>query len=383
MANTFQIKYIYDIFPDIDFTQEFVICQNIVEKEPLLEIQATEDKWGHVLDSIKYNRKIQSIKYRQYEVKIEISRNLDVSIIRRADYVSLTTSDNETFNIFDVQITYNKVPGGLNYVIEMTFKRDAEINNHLTSDNCLALKTATYANVTEIEATVDNPPFALNIGSLNPLGTIGAHFYEFEIDSNEEPLFDFIDDFINVSDYLYLHMPNTVAGYDEIYECRCVLKTTNYIYFRTNTFVTKSLPHSNLAIVMDFEPYDTVSVNVSDMSYTYNIYSCIIPELMYNIDESDGNNMPDGIQENQKFIVKDIFKFKVWVTDAELWKMEYLKYCKTEDIELTLYYNGIPYIVKSSQTKDIYQLKENNNLIDVHEFDINFQFNNKVVSYNR
>lgn len=377
MANSFEIKYIYDIFPDIDFTQDFVVCQNIVEKEPFLEIQATEDKWGHILDSIKWNRKIQSIKYRQYEVKIELSRNLDISILRRADYVSLTTTEGETFNVFDVQITYTKISGSRNFLIELTFKRGAEINNHLDSANCLLYKTAESATVNELEIRIDKPPFSFYQHTFGNNTT----YLTFTISLGHKD-FNLLYDNVSIGQYFYLHSDNFSFENIGIYECYVLNHTPINIQFKTNVTSPISVAPGKISITLDYEPDYQTSVNVDTSDFmTYNLYTFLQPEFNKVIEKIEGSKAPDGIQENQKIISKDSIDFKIWVTDSELWKIEYLNYSNQDNIELFLRdYDSI----KPNLIKDINTIsKGNNNLLNLHEFDIKILYNNKVVSYNR
>jgi hypothetical protein len=382
MANSFEIKYIYDVFPDIDFTQDFVVCQEIVETEPFLDVQATEDKWGHILDSVKWNRKIQSIKYRQYKVKITLSRNIDISIIRRADYVSLTTSEGETFNIFDVTIDYTEISGGRNYLVEMTFKRDAEVNNHLSSDNCLAYKTAESATVNELSVSIDNPSFSFTVYTVTVEYDAGRGEYRYNFTvGNTNRDYQILYDLLTVGDDFYLHSQLLDLQTDDIKTCFVSASSASGVSFKSNwtTSVISSYSEA-IPFVINFEPDWTTDASVVGITVDYDLYTFIQPIFTYKEESTEGQKAPDGIQENQKITVKDVCKLKFWVTDEELWKIEYISYALYSDLLFTFRdHNDI----LPSQVLGMYTIKDNNNLLNLYEFDFEILYNNKVVSYNR
>jgi hypothetical protein len=371
MANIFQIKYLYDIFPDIDFTQEFVTCQTITEKDPLIEYQSTEDKWGHIIDNVKINRHIQSTKYRQYHVKIELSRNIDISIIKRADYVSLTTTEGETFHIFDVNITYTNVSGSLNYIIEMTFKRDAEINNHLDSANCLAYKTAESAAVNELGFDVNDPSYVINNESI---AATNAEISRVAITSLLDNMIQGEYYYFNVSDPDFKDENKTLIY---VYE-----KTSTEFKFRFYPFGSLSKTYTGCEIIITNELQGGVAADVLVTSKTISpvIYSFINPIYGHIDEDIEGQKAPEGIAENQKIIAKDKVNFKVWLTVDEIWKAEYLKYALYDEI---LFDPASGQSIRPIQVKGIITPKENKNLLDLYEFDIEILYNNKVVSYNR
>jgi hypothetical protein len=380
MANTFQIKYLWEIFPDTDFTEEYIVCEEMVEKEPSSENQITEDKWGDIRDSTNRNRIIQSIVLREYEVKFIVSRNVTPAILGYTEYLTITTTENETFQVYDVGITYNKQVNGRNYIIELTFKRaDNNIISHLSSDNVLSYKTATSDKVNEIGVTVNNPPIAFTHGTINALGTGGSEYYQFDV-PNTNPKFDLLTEIVTLNDYFYIHCNNFDLVSKDIYSCQITFISSDYIRIKTNTTASSlSINHDPKAFILDLEPDFQSDVNVKDIDFSYIIYTFIKPLSDPSVQPIEGINPTDDIQENQRVNAKDVYKFKVWLKTDELWKIEYLNYALAEDITYTEE-GTTTNIIKPSQVKDIYSKKENRALIELFEFDIEFMFNSKVVN---
>lgn len=383
MANTFQIKYLWELFPHTDFTEEYVVCEEMVEKHPSSKNRMTDDEWGSTRDITNRERMIQSVVVREYETKFIVSRNVTPAILGYAEYITITTTDNETFQVYDVQINYNKQSQGRNYIVELTFKRaDNNIVNHLSSDNVLAYKTATSDEVNELSIKVVNPPMAFNQITMTAAGTGGAEYLQFDV-TNDNPIFDLMVLITSLNDWFYMHSSTIDLQSLGIYSCYMQFDGTTYYRFRTNT--TASVLSSNsisTPLVLDFEPDYYVDSNVKDINFTYIIYTFISPILDHSITPVAGINNQDAVEENQRINAKDLYRFKVWLKKDELWKIEYLNYALFNNVIYTEEGTTANVLVPS-QVKDIYARKENRALIDLYEYDINFGFNNKVVSIYR
>jgi hypothetical protein len=392
MATDFKIKYLFEIFPDTDFTEEWVLCQDVNELPPDTDIIETSEIWGDVRSSIKRNRKIQSKSLRKYEVKLILARDIDWAIVDYAEYTTCTTDTSgteETFLIYNVDIQQTKVPQSLEYIVNITFLREEDkIVYHTASDNVLTYKTDESATVNEIQCKVHRPAFSFNTDTFAV--NLSGNFFEFTINSTN-PMYSLLYDYVSLSQYFYIHSSQWDFKTDEIYECFCNNKTTSQLRFITNTPATVTLADypTKLNLILDYEPDFQTSGNVvTTDNYSFVLYTFIEPEFKHISEPKEGSETNYSIQENQTTKEYDLAEFKVWLKLSERWKAEYLNYCLTEsddadftpDILISLKnYNDI----LPSQVKDIITPVENRRLIDLFEYDIKVIYNVKSVNLNR
>ena len=383
--DTFKIKYLFEIYPDTDFEQEFVTCQEVVELPPEPQVIATDEDYGHILFTDKSKRHIQSRRFRKYEVKILLSRNIDWYLLDYAAYTTLTTQASETFAIYNVQIEQNKVPGTRQYVINISFYRDdSEIVNHLSSDNVLSYKTDESASVNEIQYDVDNPAYSFNNVAVYTYDAGGATVAGFKVPLND------LTNTILVNDTYYMHTDDEAFNEEQdvlgeyLNFGKCISKDASFVYFNcsndeVNPAFTWTIPNMILDHAPDYRDIPS-GETVSDKTISLVIYTFIEPKYGHETETIEGITAPDGVEENQKTIEKDIVTFKVWLKESEKYLAEYLNYALAEDIEISLanYTNILP-----SQTKDIITIKENSNLIDLFEYDVKIIYNVKAVNINR
>lgn len=372
MANSFEIKYLYEIYPDIDFSEKFVMSQEIYETSIIYESQATKEAWGSIVDSIHAKRLIQTYIKRHYTAKLVLSRNLDVSRLG-VGFVTLTTTDSETFVIYDTEIKSTNISGSKNYLIEMNFYRlDDNIINHLSSENALNYKNQTGLSlVNELSFDVIRPSFAVRADITNVSGQ-----YEFEVTE--------IDEYSEMSagDDFYFHVKDSSFDNQTHFVGSIRSISAGIITFQfASSGVVANFGESDIVINQEADELPTSSTVETDLlTYSYVIYTLINPVISNLLTETKGISTEDGITENQKFNSKRSASFKIWLTKEELYKIEFLNYALKEDILLTLI--GIPTYVPC-QVYSIYKEVENRNLIDLYEFDINLLYNNKTVNTNR
>jgi hypothetical protein len=382
--DSFKIKYLFEIYPDTDFEEEFVVSQKVEELPPSSDIQATSTKWGDVRSNIKRNRKTQSTIYRNYEVKIEVSRNIGFPILDYADYTELTTQANETFLIYDVTITQTQVPGGLNYIVLIQFKRESdELVYHNSSDNVLSYKTDESATVNEIQYDVNNPSYSFNNINIVATSITGADLAAFTL-----PLTD-LTDTIEIGDVYYLHTDDpdfneeqdVLNGYLDFAEC--YNKDADYVYlFCSDDEVNPSFDYTIPNLILDHSPdwRDLpLGVTVADKTISFVIYTFIEPIFSHESNIIQGGQTA-GKEQNQKTIEKDICEFKIWLKESEKYKAEYLNLALFNEILISLknYDDIIP-----GQTTGLITLNENVNLIDLFEYDIKVIYNITEVNINR
>ncbi len=385
MANSFEIKYLFELYPDTDFTELFVTEQTITETMPDYISQATTNAWSHILDSIHAKRLIQTYKKRFYECEIKLSRNLDVARLA-VGYVTLTTTDSETFAIYDVSTTFEKIEGSLNYLLKLSFFRyDDDIINHLSSVNAYNLtQLGSPIDVNELGYDVDNPSYAFN--------NITTYLYEFSPGADAQAFkvpFNDLTNTIAVNDIYYLHTNNPTfdalqdISHEYLSYAECYAKDANYVYFQcSNDEMSAATLYTLNNVVIDHEPDHRAlpsGISVADKTISLVIYTFINPKIS-DIDTPELYTTPNGITENQKFNHKKKASFKVWVTTAELYKIEFLNYALFNDITLTL---ADTTVYTPCQVGEIYKKVDKEMLIDLHEFDIDILYKNKTVNINR
>ena len=383
MPNKFTIKYLFEIYPNIDFTEEFVISQTIENVKTERNSQATERAWSHIFDSVHNKRHIQTTEKDKYEVKFILSRSIDIDRMVIA-YTSLTTTEGETFIIYDVELTEERT-NGLEYFYTLTFYKNSDkIINHLSSDNVLSYKSATGTPaVNELVYTVNNPSYVFNNINIY-FSAAGYPGYRtlFKV-----PLTD-LTDTITAGDDYYLHTDNVAfnaavdnAG-DYFNFATCESKDADYVYFRCSkdepTTILTPYTINNLVINHEASYPDIPSgVTVADKEIDLTIYTFINPIISNIRTQVEGISPTDGIDENQYINSKYKASFKVWVTTEELYLIEYLDYALNNNIILNLA-DGTS--IKPVQVKDISKPVEKDELINLHEFDIDILYKNHTIN---
>jgi hypothetical protein len=370
----FVIKYLFELYPDTDFTEDFVICQDVKEVHAEFDSQATPDKWGHIFDSITTQRLIQSYKKRHYEVVILLGRNIDVSLLQ-VGYCTLTTSGGETFTIYDVNTTYEKVSGKLEYKLNLSFYRfDDDIINHLSSDNVLTYKTEQSASVNELTFDVIKPSYTAYVDIVYEPG---AKVYEFEI-----PISGAYSK-LSLAERYYVHVfdpsfDQSINYYAYISDVSGGIAT----FTMNNVFVTPPGDFGETYVTIDQtadELTEEATVESNTITHSFVIYSFINPVYDYEISETDGN-LPYELEENQKTNSKKVATLKAWLKEDEIYLFEQLHHALPENISLNLA-SGTSIVPQ--QTKGIINKVDKDNIIRLYEYDINIKYNNKSVAFYR
>jgi hypothetical protein len=373
--DSFEIKYLFELYPNTDFTEEFVTCQEVQELPSEYESQATSEKWGWSRDSITANRLIQTYKKRKYEVIITLSRNIDAGRLQ-VGQTTLTTAAGETFIIYDVNINYQKIENTLDYVLTISFFRyDDDIINHLSSDNVLTYKTEQSVNVTELSYDVIKPEYTAYVDIVYDSG---AKVYQFQIPISG----DYSK--LSIAERYYVHVfdptfdsTNNYFAYINSVVGGVATFTMNYIHPSPtgdfgNTYVTINQNAGELTT--------EATVESNTITHSFTIYSFLSPIYDFVITETDGN-LPFELAENQRTNSKKRAKLKAWLTEDELYKFEQIHHALPENITLTLS-DGSTTIVPQ-QTKGILNIVEKDSIIRLYEIEITILYNNKTVSFFR
>jgi hypothetical protein len=377
----FKIKYLMELHPTIDFEDEFVISQEVVSLGFEYETQATGRNYALTYDNYLSKRHIQTLRKEKYSVKFLLSRNIDITRAQ-VGYTTLTTTLGDTFAIRDVSITYEKIPESRNYVYTIQFyKYSDEIINHLSSDNALAFHSG-VSNVNVINYTVDNPVLVFN-NITTYKGSAFTSFCEFKL-----PI-DAITTQIEVGDCFYIRTDNTTfdnkknVGSQYLNKAECVDKDTSYVYFDCSAGENVSTTYIYIlnTLILDFvADWRGTRTGITDQTFTFNIYTFINP-IYSNPWTIEGELTPQkGVSESDQ--VTSIYKaeLKVFLKDSEMYLAEFLNYATFNDITLTL---SSGTVLRPSQTKGLIKEVERDNLIGLHEYDIELVYNPKNVNLNR
>jgi hypothetical protein len=381
MADIFKIKHLFELMPSVDFEDEFVISQEVVSLGFEYETQATGRNYALTYDNYLSKRHIQTLRKEKYSVKFLLSRNIDITRAQ-VGYTTLTTTLGDTFAIRDVSITYEKIPESRNYVYTIQFyKYSDEIINHLSSDNAFAFHSG-VSNVNVINYTVDNPVLVFN-NITTYKGSAFTSFCEFKL-----PI-DAITTQIEVGDCFYIRTDNTTfdnkknVGSQYLNKAECVDKDASYVYFDCSSGENVSTTYIYIlnTLILDFvADWRGTRTGITDQTFTFNIYTFINP-IYSNPWTIEGELTPQkGVTESDQ--VTSIYKaeLKVFLKDSEMYLAEFLNYATFNDITLTL---SSGTILRPSQTKDLIKEVERDNLIGLHEYDINLVYNPKNVNLNR
>jgi hypothetical protein len=377
----FKIKFLMELHPTIDFEDEFVISQEVVSLGFEYETQATGRNYALTYDNYLSKRHIQTLRKEKYSVKFLLSRNIDITRAQ-VGYTTLTTTLGDTFAIRDVSITYEKIPESRNYVYTIQFyKYSDEIINHLSSDNALAFHSG-VSNVNVINYTVDNPVLVFN-NITTYEGSAFTSFCEFKL-----PI-DAITTQIEVGDCFYIRTDNTTfdnkknVGSQYLNKAECVDKDTSYVYFDCSAGENVSTTYIYVlnTLILDFvADWRGTRTGITDQTFTFNIYTFINP-IYSNQWTIEGELTPQkGVTESDQ--VTSLYKaeLKVFLKDSEMYLAEFLNYATFNDITLTL---SSGTVLRPSQTKGLIKEVERDNLIGLHEYDIELVYNPKNVNLNR
>jgi hypothetical protein len=375
MAN-FNLKYL-DNYPVVSFEENIEYPEAVFEGY-FHDIIKTERLFGHVLDSVKDNRTIQDIVYEKYTCDLLIGRNIDVYKLVSANHVMVTPEYGTEFRAikFEVEIedTNNR-----DKLAKITFYKEVEINYPLSCDYAEDVDASVAVN--EIRYTVNNPPYVANYTGIHYDSTPSQRYY-FTVAVND------LTDNILVGDYYYIHFEGTLLDNSEMPVAEVILKDSTDITFEVPYYVggptgvdDKVIEIEN-NIVIDHEPDNEVDANVIDKTIDVYIYTFIEPIFSHESSPETGSEAPDYILENQKSNERDVMSLKIWLKEADKWKAEYLNYALIEDVRALLPNQDTTNIVPA-QMKDIIAIKENDNFIDLFEYDITMLFNIKVVNINR
>jgi len=335
----FTIKYLFELYPNIDFEEEFVISQDVQELNVLYESQATKEILPHVFDTANKKRLIQSIKKQQYEVIFILSRNIDAARLS-VGTVTAETSNGETFLAHDIELTHEKVAGSLDYRITLKFYRyDTDIINHLSSENALIYKTGISA-VNTINYKVQNPSYVFNNVTVYAFdGGYGTYGYEIKVSLND------LTDTINVDDKYYVHTNSiTYNDFQDVTGTNlniavCYKKDTDYVYFYVSADEISSAEPDIIVnnLILDHE-YEYVeksnTATVSDKEIEFNIYTFINP-LYQSIETSNENiQKKDDLTYTDKTISYKELLLNFWLTESNLYLKKYLSFAS--EITITL-----------------------------------------------
>jgi hypothetical protein len=372
MAN-FKIKYL-DSYPVATFYESFEYPEAVFDGY-FWDIIKTERKWGHVYDSIKSNRTIQYIVYELYKAEIIIGRNIDLSVLQGSNHVLVTPDYGDPFNALDFNIEFSDTSSRDKRAV-VTFRKQREIRYPLSSDYAESIHSTSNVNV--LSFTVEDPSYVFNYVSLV---INGSSIVTFTVPNND------YTNTILVGDIFYMHTNNTIfnAATDDSGDymnfAECTIKTSSLLTFECSNSTYVLLPKTTINnMVLDFNPdYRALpsGVVVSGKTLSVDIYTFVEPFFDHITEFEEGLETNAGVEYNKWAREYDRSILKVWLKTSELYKIEFLNYASDTSVVLDLdNYDDIAAV----QIKGISQVKQNDELLNIYEFDIEILYNINQIS---
>lgn len=352
---------------------------SVISKGYDYEVIKTIDKWGHVYDSFNGKRTIQSFMYEKYETYIVAANNLDFFKLQSANHVYIVPEIGAGFYAVNVIVTKEKSLNRDN-LIKLEFWRQISIDNELSSD--FAESSYTSSTTNKLTYTVNNPTYSFN--------NITTYYYEVEVGVDtiafKVPL-NGLTNTIEIDDTYYMHTDNTAFNSltdgdgDFLNAAKCYNKDSDYVYFYCSvneatgifTIGEITLDHNQ-----DRRGDSSSEFTIADKIITVNIYTFLNP-IYYHEDNEIKGVENAARKNNQKIKSNDRMNCKVWLTDAEMWKAEYLKYADHSNVLMNLVdqNNIIP-----AEMREIIKQNPKRNILGLHEYELNLRYNIKEVGVN-
>ena len=368
------IQYLPEIFPNLDFTQPYIIDQELVRIDDLPQIAKTELLWGSVFDSSKVQRDIQMVLNQRYKFEFLIKENAQPPVMAAVQNMTILTDDGKQVAAHNVTIEYSQASDTRIYkcVVNFWARLYNNFSNYLTSD----VLAENINLINYIEVINDKPQYqqytTLNYLPAADLG--GLSVYQFEFTVNE------LTNNIQVNDWFYMHskIPHLAENVSFFVAAKCINKTTDLITFRVNEPGLNAGQLTGL-VTIDYEPEQEIATAVIPRQLTYRIYTALMPKFKIENEKGERIEQQSGINYDDRTIVYDILNCLFFLKENELFKAKYLNFASEinfyKRITQTSYqkYNAI-------QTADIYENNERNDLTDIYQFSLNMKISNLVVN---
>lgn len=369
------IKYIPDIFPNVDFYQ-YRELQNfrLIREKSEVENQSTERKWSLSYDKFNIHRIKQSVITERYSLSFVSYENSDFPLISQTDFSYIITDDNKRLNIYDVSTDYTDENGIFQIKMYFSVKNLQNATFPLTSDNVFNYCNSNNLPLNKIDFTAYKPYiyagktsfwFSTAIASVTiflenqyPISsfTTGDKLYIYFRKGYTQASIDFMkwlqNDYIKVYDYYYV---------------------TNRLRF---DYTAQQVAAEELIfdIIISYEP---ITVNIDKdlpvTSFDFSIYTAFNPKFKF-LQKFDGElvtNEKLSFPDNVTF--ERIIEVPFFLKKSELYLLEFL--AQSRIITFKHYTSISEYTeYEAIQTTDLYKEIENDNLIDVYEFMLTLKY---------
>jgi hypothetical protein len=363
MAINFKIKYLPDIFENVDFITNRNFCDNSIRKvEPVAEKIMTKEAWASCND-IAVRERIKQATYKErWAIVIYSYEYADISLLQITESVELTLDNGDIWNISEFDVKIVNVQDQLRQ-IELSFTKDnnSTLSYPFLSDN-ISKKAASGWNYNRIHVVKNNPAYSQYVWFYHSFELYGHYRFKMRVDE--------ITQNINVGEFYAVHPQN--LDFQSIW-----LLTVFEVITKDAQFITfREIDGGGTPNNGNF--YDTVIID--------NIYNGIGSELILpktlefdiftglkeknETEKKNGNeiNTGDEIVILDQVTFSDYIRVPVFLRNSELWKSKYLSVAN----EIYYYFSG------PSSEELIYQSAVNNNIItrqDVDYYDITeFEF---------
>lgn len=353
----FTIKYLPEVFPNVDFTQTFSENFHVIATENRADIAKTADRWFSTIDTDAINRNVQASLNTVYTAEFIVGENVDFSILESAGNVTAQTDNGLYMTLFDVEVTKELQERTRAYKVTLVFtvKGVANIASFLDTENVEKLQSSGQS-VNSVTYEVSQPAYTTRI-TTNTLGffTI-ANIGEF---AN-----------IEINDFMYLHSnefdPNN--SFVDMEVVKCVNKTTNLLSFEPREPKNRSVI-VNKHIQLDYTPSVITDPLVVPRKLQVQLFTMLHPKV--SLSEpifSDEILTNGGVKQYTNAITANLLNCLFYVKETDLWKVKYMNYadlCYFQTSVKTYY---------ADYTADIIVLNERKSLLGLFEAELNLPY---------
>jgi len=306
------------------------------------------------------NQLIQTKIYQKYKLNILASEYEKVQLIQYGQNVTITKKDETEINGKIIEIEREFFEGTFNLIYRISFydlsEDNESINNYLIQNNLLSTEYGRFSTgqLNKLNFTSNKGIYTSRITSLTWLPTPHLRY------SVNIPINDFTENLM-VGDVVNV----TSLNPDNYY-----LQGAGYVYAKTSSVITIALKITAQNGFTSSEFTFTWSrANTIDFSF-YTILAAKIrkPETKFT-----DNKTNRGLTTYSEIISTNSIALRLYLTAVELQKLRYIYYCDPENIVITDRKSNATY--RAVTLENIIEIKENENLTDIFEVDINLSYN--------
>ena len=345
-----KIKYIPDLFPDLDFTSEIIIKSAYKEIPPVISSAMTQNPWANFDDFVKIQRKIQSVIEKRYSFEFYTLEEVDYSLLQVAENCEIRTDDDRVFSAYDIEIKFDeeKKFAENKITIKFSVKEEKRVVNHLASD---IWSDSEYSN---LAVNINNPVY--NFYATVGLSGAGGSYVLVLPNENE-----FSN--LEVEDKLYWH--SDISDFNNAKEniglAEVAIKNSTQIVIYLNVTGLTTAEYSGFFTLNNIPDVDDSTTIISAMEYQIN--TNLTPKTKIEIGENSVSNPNDNLKIYNKLNVQEKLELNLYLKKSEIWKLKYLAFA--DSLIFTDNNNSETYHIQ--QIPESFTISDRKDLIDLFE----------------